>query len=288
MHNYKLLVTVYFFLILINCGGGGGDDAVPLPGSSEVFKPDTIIGLNAIARSKTSIILEWGILFASGTSDSFNIYRDGALIDNTTDNTFYDADLLINTSYSYQVTLQRKVFDLIRESDLSEVLITNTLSVATEVPSSPSTLSVQSRTADSIYITWNDNSSNNEEGFNVYRDDKLIDTVLFDNRRKTHESTGLTFNTNYDFKITAFNDAGESLPIEKTFITRREPVKPASPTGVSVLSATVNTITLGFIDNANNEDGYAVFINNARTSKQLCRGQNLKECIIEGLTPKTE
>ena len=288
----KYLTILIAVFSLISCGGGGGDDSESESESSTEFTEDEniVITVEAIVedfqivdRSTTSIMLTWGF---GGDFDSYNIFRDGALIANVDwfDDSFIDTDLDVNTMYSYQISGLIDFGGGTGESELSAVVIGGTLSIATGVPAAPISLIADDRRASSIGIEWTDNS-NNEEGYKIYRDGVLVETVVFG--EQSHTSSGLTFDTDYDFTVTAYNDAGESLPIDATYATRHETVKPIAPTGVSAVNATTNSITLGFTDNANNEDGYFIYLNGSDDPNQRCDGIDLSQCQITGLVSAT-
>ncbi len=74
------------------------------------------------------------------------------------------------------------------------------------LPKSPSDLLAKSL-ATSVLLTWKDNSDN-ENGFNIYRDGSLIATTPIDSTSYT--DTSLTPDKVYLYEVKAFNDYGES------------------------------------------------------------------------------
>ena len=280
MCRYSLMVTMGLIYLLTGCGGAEDSS----PSADPAFAPDPVAGLNVMDRSTTAIILEWD---REPFAESYNLYRDGALIASLTDEEYIDINLEPNRSYSYQVSQIERVFGDLVESAMSNVLVTSTLPPATTVPAAPISIRLTNRTASEISLRWSD-ASDNEEGYNVYRNGALVDTVFFTDRSRYHESTGLMFSTDYNFEIRAFNDAGESAVLAATYTTLNEPVVPVSPTGVSVAGVTANSVTLNFIDGADNEDGYMIFIGNDTDPAEVCYGVNLSTCTIGGLLPATD
>lgn len=75
-------------------------------------------------------------------------------------------------------------------------------------------------------VTWTDNS-NNEDGFNVYRDGAKVGSTGAG--ISTYTDTGLAQSTRYCYKIGAFNTAGETMGPEACGTTGVVPVPPAAP-----------------------------------------------------------
>lgn len=77
------------------------------------------------------------------------------------------------------------------------------------VPNAPSNLVATAVSTSRIDLSWTDNSGD-ETGFNIYRDNVLIDTVAVN--ETTYQDTGLDSNTLYEYYITAINAEGASSP----------------------------------------------------------------------------
>lgn len=80
---------------------------------------------------------------------------------------------------------------------------------AGSAPVAPSDLTATAVSSSQIDLAWTDNSDD-EDGFNIYRDDVLIDTVAAD--ATSYSDTGLDPATLYEYYVTAVNGAGESSP----------------------------------------------------------------------------
>ncbi|NPA81691.1 MAG: hypothetical protein GXO31_03675 [Epsilonproteobacteria bacterium] len=83
-------------------------------------------------------------------------------------------------------------------------------------PAAPSDLKAEVETR-SITLSWRDNSDN-ESGFNIYRDGVLIFSTT--PNVTSYTDTGLTPSTSYTYSVTAVNDAGESESISITVVTK--------------------------------------------------------------------
>jgi len=93
------------------------------------------------------------------------------------------------------------------------------------LPAKPTGLEVVSANSDEVELTWQDNS-NDENGFEILRiniaelgDFKAIDTVT--NEITSYIDKTVAPNTSYEYKISAFNSAGDSVSEETIKVTTR-------------------------------------------------------------------
>jgi hypothetical protein len=77
------------------------------------------------------------------------------------------------------------------------------------------------------------------------------------NNLLTYDDSGLTENTQYCYRVVAWNEHGESFS-DEICITTQALLDPAGPSGLSVVSVTASTISLRWQDNATNEDDFLV------------------------------
>lgn len=93
---------------------------------------------------------------------------------------------------------------------------TDYILIEKQVPAEPSNLSTGTVTSSSIELNWTDNSTS-ENGFNIYRatssgnvksDYVQIDTA--GSNVTTYTDTGLSENTTYYYRVTAYNTSGDS------------------------------------------------------------------------------
>ena len=121
--------------------------------------------------------------------------------------------LLPDTLYSYKVLAYNEG----RESAASNVSAARTLKIS---PTAPSGLAAVRVSPTQINLTWSDNSrnsetSNNEEGFNIYRrrsdaNFPVIPQATVGSGVTTYTSSGLYSNSTYYYKVSAYNNGGES------------------------------------------------------------------------------
>lgn len=191
-----------------------GDIAVPysdyyaIPGDP----PTAASGLSAITISSSAIELSW----TDNASDEigFDIERstDGVNFSSIasvgTDVTSYnDTGLNHSTLYSYRVI----AFNSGGNASSSNIASASTLALPTP-PNAPSSLNASASSSSTIDLSWIDNSQN-EDGFTI---DRSIDGVTFsiitsvDADATTYTDAGLDASTTYYYKLSAFNDGGNS------------------------------------------------------------------------------
>jgi fibronectin type 3 domain-containing protein len=117
---------------------------------------------------------------------------------------FVDRTARPNTTYTYRI--QAFIGD--NTSEFSNLVEIKTPQVK---PDAPTNLRVTSVTAHTVGLKWKDNSDN-ELGFNVYRDSgagfELIASL--EPKTKTYEDTKLKSGTTYRYRVAATNEAGVS------------------------------------------------------------------------------
>lgn len=226
--------------------------------SSAYIMPITVpvkpTGLVATVLNKNSISLTW--TDNSDNEASFVIQRSlngtvwievGTVNENIT--SYIDNGLSPSTSYQYRI-VARNAFGNSLPSPKK------TATTLPEVPVAPSDLIVEVMSQSVMQLSWTDNA-NNEDGYVVQISLNgstwaNIATISTPNAN-SHISTGLTSGTKYFYRVYAYNTGGNS-----EYITESATTLPSIPVAPSGLSATVSglNITLNWLDNANNEDGY--------------------------------
>ena len=226
--------------------------------SSAYIMPITVpvkpIGLAATVLSKNSISLTW--TDNSDNEASFIIQRSlngttwtevGSVNENIT--SYIDNGLNPSTSYQYRI-IARNAFGNSLPSTKK------TATTLPEVPVAPSDLIVEVMSQSVMQLSWTDNA-NNEDGYVVQISLNgstwaNIATISTPNVN-SYISTGLTSGTKYFYRIYAYNTGGNSEYIIESATTL--PSIPVAPSGLSATVSGLN-ITLNWLDNANNEDGY--------------------------------
>ncbi|MDD5430681.1 MAG: fibronectin type III domain-containing protein [Candidatus Pacebacteria bacterium] len=130
-------------------------------------------------------------------------------------------------------------------------------------PNSPSDLKLSFLSSSGFSLSWQDNSSN-EDGFRIERsigssnNFTLLASVGLN--QNTFSDTGLPPNTQFSYRIAAYNSQGSSystilsaytLPIDF-------PTTICAPTGLKTFSVSYGQINLSWKDNSNNENGFKI------------------------------
>jgi hypothetical protein len=116
------------------------------------------------------------------------------------------------------------------------------------IPSSPVGLTATATNSTHVRLTWS--AANQADGYFVYRKISGVYTRVGDIVVGTsYTDSGLSPNTSYCYKVSAANKCGESgLSSEVCATTPCE--TPSTPFGLSILSYTTTTTTLGWIPTA--------------------------------------
>ena len=131
---------------------------------------------------------------------------------------------------------------------------------APPAPYPPSDLAGVAVSSSEVNLTWKD-SSPDETGFYIYR--KTTDNysrvgVVLANAN-CYNDKGLDPETDYTYKVTAYNDGGESESSnEITITTPGEEVSPSAPSDLAGIAVAYDQIDLNWQDNSDNEDGFRI------------------------------
>jgi fibronectin type 3 domain-containing protein len=190
-------------------------------------------GLLVDAQTDTTLDLSWNSTI--GTT-SYELYRDGALVETTNQLSFTDTGLTASTTYAYKV--------LAKNSSGAKALAgAPTVSGTTSAPAAiapgvPSGLTISGETESTLDISWNTEPDTTSYG--LYRDAILIFTDTTGMLAYTDPS--LSGGTSYDYTVLATNSAGssaQSAPVTGTTI-------PNPPTGLTITSPTESTLTVSW------------------------------------------
>jgi|GEM_PF-1832604 len=259
----------------VNRSGGTGEVPAEPEEEPTVQLPGSPGGLTSQMLGSTEVELTWED--NSDNEDGFRIYRNGEEIATVGANvtSYTDTGLQPGTSYNYRVV----AFNDSGESSTGVSTGINTPSPV-EAPSAPGGLSSRVISPNQLELTWQDNADD-EDGFRIYRNGEEIATVGAN--VTSYSDAGLSGETNYTYRVAAFNEGGESSTTGGLSVTTPVEVSMA-PGGLSSETLSPTEIKLTWQDNSENEDGFRIY----RNGNQIAElGPNTTSYVDTGLTGGT-
>lgn len=211
--------------------------------------------LSAVAVSSSGIDLSW--IDLSATETGYQIERSTTsgsgfvTVTTTAANaiSFSDAGLNGSTTYYYRI---KAVTASASSAYTGEVSATTSVPTT---PAAPTDLLATAASSTAVNLTWTDNS-NNETGFKIER--SLVSGTGFTviataaaNAASYIDATVVS-NKTYFYRIRAANAVGNSAYTAEKSVTTPQ-IPPAAPTGLTAVASSSKIISLGWIDNSNNE-----------------------------------
>lgn len=175
-----------------------------------ITAPDTEVPtaptLSANNTTSTKTTLSWTGATDNVAVASYDIYKDGTLVANSTTSPYTVTGLSASTSYVFTV----KAKDASNNISVSSNAVTvTTLAPDTEAPTAPS-LSPSGTTNVSTTLTFTGATDNiGVTAYEIYKDGALIATV----NNSPYTVTGLSASTTYIFTVKAKDDAGNVSPL---------------------------------------------------------------------------
>jgi chitinase len=205
------------------CGTGGGDTTAP----------SVPTGLNAPAKTSTSVSLGWNASVdntgGSGVA-GYDVYRGGTLAGSPTATSFTVSGLTASTTYSFTVRARDNAGNASAQSAPLSVT-TNAPAACNTLPSVPTGLSSPSRTNTSVTLAWNASTpgANCTVQYRVFRGGVQVAQVT----GTGHTVGGLSPNTTYSFTVSALNEFGSSAQGAALSVTTNG--NPPPPSGTKIL-----------------------------------------------------
>ena len=242
---------LYTYLVqAVNSQGSSAYDKVKVKITKTVPLPVT--DFVAIPFSESIINLSWSD--NSDNEEGFEIYRDDTLIYKAkADETSYtDKELKPNTLYRYTIRAVNE-----QGASIFASAKAMTFDIDKNVPNPPVDFRVNPLSAKVVKLQWKDNSDN-ERGYKIYRDGKLIATL--DNQHTSFIDKELEADTNYVYKIVAVNSKGASKPVLAKVKTKKDPLsKPNAPSDFTAVANGDKEVELRWSDNSDNEEGFEIY-----------------------------
>jgi len=251
--------------------------------------PDPPSSLNATAISSSQINLSWTNV---PDEDGYKLYRSlsasgtysqiETLGANVT--TYSNTDLNPNTQYCYKV----ESYNSAGSSGYSPYDCATT---DQDLPSSPSWLTATTYSNSQINISWEDVT--NEDGYKLYRSLSASGTYsqieTLGANVTTYSNTDLNPNTQYCYKVEAYNGAGNSGYSPYDCATTDQDL-PSSPSWLTATTYSNSQINISWED-VTNEDGYKLYrsLSASGTYSQIeTLGANVTTYSNTDLNPNTQ
>lgn len=223
--------------------------------------PDAPTNVKASEITETSAKITWTASTDNIKVAGYNIYVDDVQVnrDLVTGTEYTLTDLKAGSTYKVVV----EAVDTSNNTQKSEAGTVKT--VDTTSPSVPSEVTVGNITHNSAEVTWQESTDNvGVTGYNIYLNNKLVNTSPVTELRC--ELTALEAETEYQVKVEALDEAGNTSVSDPTsFTTKTAPDNeaPTAPGGVAVSSITDNSAVVSWTASTDNVGvaGYNIYLN---------------------------
>ena len=244
--------TTYYYEV--SAGNNGGESE-----HSDVISAKTMIlitvptGLTGTALSSSAIEISWNSVAGA---DEYKVFRSLSLSGTYTEivivaqTDFTDTGLDANTTYYYKVSAK---------GPSGESEQTDPVSVTTKlpVPDKPDGLTAVALSSSEIKVDFN--TVTNALGYNIYFCESPPNnfTLLTTVGSGTYTHNNLTPETEYFYKVSAYNDDGESELSDSVSATTFA-APPDTPTGVSATALSSTEIRVSY-NSVSDADGYVIY-----------------------------
>ena len=230
------------------------------------FEPNAPTDLAAVAVSSSEIKIDW--TDKSNNETGFKIERakgGGAFVEITTVGanvtTYSNSGLSANTEYTYRVRAYNGFGNSTYSNSASA---TTPLIIIFIIPAAPTDLTASAVSNSEIKIDWTD-KSNNETGFKIERakgNGFYMEIKTVGANVTTFADSGLSVNTEYTYRVRAYNGFGSSSYSNSasatTFFIILIPTPPLPPTDLSANGVSSTRIVLDWADKSTNESGFKI------------------------------
>lgn len=226
--------------------------SVTTPVPSDTLPPTVPQSLAATAASSTQVNLSWNASadVGGGVVAGYRVYRNGVLVISVTVTSYSDTGLTANTSYSYTVSAYDDAVPPNESAQSSPpVNVTTPIPPDTSPPTVPQGLSATPVSSTQIDLSWNastDVGGGIVAGYKVFRNNVLVMSVA----GTSYSDTGLTANTAYSYKVSAFDDAApanesaQSSAVNATTPAPPDTLPPSVPLSLSANAVSPSQVNL--------------------------------------------
>jgi chitodextrinase len=183
---------------------GTGSTTTPPTTANAPSVPTSLAGT---AVSPTQINLSWNA--STGGATGYYVYLNNAMLAQTTGTTFHHTGLTPGATYNYRVSSFDAAGDNSAWTATPVAVTTPTAAAAadTQAPTVPTGLSGRAASSTQINLSWSPSTDNvGVTGYYVYANNAIVGKVT----GTTFQQTGLTPNTTYNYRVSAFDAAGNN------------------------------------------------------------------------------
>ena len=234
--------------------------ACPAPPPGDTTSPSTPTGLAVSSAGQTSLALSWNASSDNVGVAGYGVYKNGTLAASPAGTSYTLTGLSCGTSYTVAVD----AFDAAGNRSSKTTITTSTAACPdTQAPTTPTGVSLATRTATSISITWTASTDNvGIAGYSLYLAGSQVGTAT----STAYTFTGLSCGANYTLGVDAYDAAGNHSAQAVTAIATSacpDTTPPSTPTGLATSGITQTSITLSWTASTDNVGvaGYGVYKN---------------------------
>ncbi|WP_020530820.1 fibronectin type III domain-containing protein [Flexithrix dorotheae] len=255
--------------------------SVPVPPTAPVFSAQGV--------DVDKILISWdevnfaGVKIERRMAEGEGKFREIATIIGESEFTD-DKGLVENTLYEYRL----RAVSADGNSGFGIVIQARTLTELTvSAPDAPLAFVAEGVSTSQVNLSWEDNS-NNEKGFILERKEEgeFIPLDTLEAGSTWYTDADLDENSIFEYRLSAFNIAGNSSTVEAEATTSEDPVPPSAPSGLSTTFVLARKAGINWSDNANNETGFKV-VRNGEIIKEDLKANTTWFVDEDSLAPKT-
>jgi chitodextrinase len=224
---------------------------------SGITAPTAPANLTSSSQTDTTVSLSWTASTDTTGISSYEIFRDGAEIGNSTGTAYTDTGLSASTTYTYTVRATDSN-GYISDASSPESFTTDNPSGVT-APTVPTNLACTSNTETSISLSWT--ASTDDAGissYEIFRNGAEIGS----SPNTTYIDSGLSASITYTYTVKAEDTNGYISDASSTLdVTTPDTTPPTAPADLTCSSKTGTTVTLTWTASTDNVgvSGYDIY-----------------------------
>lgn len=211
-------------------------------------------------KSNTTITISWDESSDNKGVTGYDIYKNGIYVGSTNTTNYRVSGLNINTVYSFSVKAKDAIGNLSASSDRLRAMTNND----TQLPSTPTQLSIVSKTDSSVTLSWIASTDNiGVISYDIYAGAEIVGT----SHTNSYTVDNLKPNTDYIFSVRA-NDLDNASSFSGTFSVKTllDYTPPSIPKELKIVGRVDNSIALEWDASTDNDavSEYTIYQNGIR------------------------